>query len=261
MHVRSTILALALGALPAVSAHASAEGTSVANAPHHTDWSLSALPGQSEPLPGTATLQFEGGKVYGSDGCNRYAGTYTSTGTEFSMGEYSIVTKKACTEPVMRLAEAFMAALRTSNGLLLAAEKMVLLDARGNALATFLPQPDALAGTSWHVTAYANGRNAMVGAKGGTRLTLNFEPRGKLGGSAGCHVYAARYTLDGKALDIGPTTVTGTSCTRPAGVMAREARYLKALASTASYRMQGDRLELRNRNGGLVVTLSATENP
>jgi acetylornithine/succinyldiaminopimelate/putrescine aminotransferase len=60
--------------------------------------------------------------VYGSDGCNRYVGTYTSTGIEFDMGQHTILTKKACTEPAMRLAEAFAAALRTANGLLLAAE-------------------------------------------------------------------------------------------------------------------------------------------
>lgn len=261
MHARLMIIAMALSAIPALSAHASTDASAPANTPHHTSWILSALPGQSDPLPTTATLQFEDGKVYGSDGCNRYAGTYTSTGTEFDMGEHTILTKKACTEPVMRLAETFTAALRTANALLLAAEKMVLLDAGGNALATFVAQPDALGGTSWRVTGYDNGKKAVVSVNTRTRLTLEFEADGKLGGSAGCNRYTARYTLDGKTLDIGPTTATRKSCTKPAGVMTREVRYLKALASAATYRLQGDRLELRTKGGALAVTLSAVEDP
>lgn len=261
MHARLMIIAMALSAIAPLSTHASTDASALTNAPHHTSWILSALPGRSEPLPTTVTLQFEDGKVYGSDGCNRYAGTYTSTGIEFDMAEHTMMSKKACTEPVMRLAETFTAALRTANALLLAAEKMVLLDAGGNALATFVPQSDALGGTSWRVAGYDNGRKAVVSVNTKTRLTLEFEAYGKLGGSAGCNRYTARYTLDGKALDIGPTTATRKSCTKPAGVMTQEARYLKALASTATYRLQGDRLEFRTKGGAVAVTLSAAEDP
>ena len=43
--------------------------------------------------------------------------------------------------------------------------------------------------------------------------------------------------------------------------MGQEAQYLKALATAATYRLDGDQLELRNADGALAVTLSAVGNP
>jgi len=56
-------------------------------------------------------------------------------------------------------------------------------------------------------------------------------------------------------------TATKKTCARPAGVMEQETQYLKALATAATYRMDGDRLELRTADGALAVTLSAAGNP
>jgi len=261
MQPRQLIIALALSVIPTLPTLASTDAPASTSTPNHTDWTLSALPGQSDPLPGRATLHFEDGNVYGSDGCNRYAGSYTSTGTEFSTGEHMALTKKACADPLMRQADAFLAALKAASAMMLAPEKMVLLDSGGTALATFAAQPNTLGGTSWHVTGYNNGKRAVVSVTAGTQLTLAFDADGKLGGTAGCNRYTSLYVIDGKNVGIGPVTVTRKSCGKPAGVMTQEARYLKALASAATFRLDGDRLELRTRNGALAVTLSAVEDP
>jgi len=250
-----TIVALAFATITMLPVHAAT------NAPFDTSWRLSALPGQPDPLPGKATLNFEDGRVHGSDGCNRFAGSYTSTGTEFRMGDDMMSTNMACPEPVMRQAETFLQALKTATALLLGSERLVLLDSAGNALATFTAQPNTLGDTAWVVTGFNNGKQAVVGVATGTKLTATFKADGKLGGSAGCNRYSALYTIDGKAISIGPLATTRKSCGSPAGVMTQEARFLKALSTAATWRMDGDRLELRTSKGALAATLSAASVP
>jgi len=43
--------------------------------------------------------------------------------------------------------------------------------------------------------------------------------------------------------------------------MEQEAQYLKALSTAATYRLDGNRLELRTTAGALAVTLSSADNP
>jgi heat shock protein HslJ len=255
MPVRSTTIALALAILTMLPAHAAP------TVPFDTSWRLSALSGQPDPLPGKATLNFEDGRVHGSDGCNRFAGSYTSTGTEFRMGDDMISTNMACPEPIMAQAEVFRQALKSASALMLGPERLVLLDSEGNALATFTALPNTLADTSWVVTGYNNGKQAVVSVAIGTKLTATFKADGKLGGSAGCNRYSGLYTIDGKAVSIGPLATTRKSCDSPVGVMAQEARFLKALSTAATWRMDGDRLELRTSKGALAVTASAASAP
>jgi heat shock protein HslJ len=260
MHVRLMIIALALSAIPMLPSHAATDSPpSAADSLDDTGWTLTALLDQPAPTPGKTTLHFESGKVSGSDGCNRYSGSYTFADNEFKVGPDMVSTKMACAEPLMQQATAFMSALTTATGLKMVADELVLLDAGGNELASLTAQNNALDGTTWRVTGYNNGKKALVSVANGARLTAEFKADGKLGGSAGCNRYTAAYTISGKSISIGPAAATRKSCPAPAGVMAQEARFLRALASAATYRFDGDRMELRTSSGALAVTLSAEE--
>lgn len=260
MHARLMIIALALSVGPALPGHAAEDTPASDDVLSGTSWTLSGLM-DLPPLPGKSTMHFENGKVNGSDGCNRYGGSYTFVAGGFKVGEDMVSTKMACDEAIMRQAEAFLAALRAASEVKMNAEELMLLDAGGNELAAFAAQSNSLDGTSWRVTGYNNGKQAVVSVSAGTRLTAEFNTDGKLGGSAGCNRYSAPYTISGKTLSIGPTAATRKSCAKPAGVMTQEARYLKALASAATFRLDGDRLELRTSKGALAVTMSAAGNP
>jgi heat shock protein HslJ len=137
---------------------------------------------------------------------------------------------------------------------------LILLDAKANTLATFTAQNRSLSGTSWRVTAYNNGKQAVVSVIIDSELTANFKADGNLGGSAGCNSYAATYKTSGKSINISQTAATKKMCTRPTRVMEQEAQYLKALATAATYRLDGDRLELRTALGALAMILSAAGN-
>lgn len=261
MHVRLMILALALSAVPMWPVQAATDAPPPADPLDDTGWTLSALLDQPAPAPEKSTLHFENGKVSGSDGCNRYSGSYTFADNEFKVGPDMVSTKMACAEPLMQQAAAFMTALTTATGLKMVADELVLLDAGGNELASFAAQNNALDGTTWRVTGYNNGKKALVSVANGTKLTAEFRADGKLGGSAGCNRYTAAYTISGKSISIGPAAATRKSCPAPAGVMTQEARFLRALASAATYRFDGDRMEMRTSSGALAVTLSAEEKP
>jgi heat shock protein HslJ len=122
----------------------------------------------------------------------------------------------------------------------------------------FIAQNTDLAGTSWQVLSYNNGRQAVVSVINGTTLTANFGQDGQLSGNASCNNYTAEYTTDGKgSITIGTIGVTMMMCVEPEGVMEQEQQYLAALTTAATYRIDGDKLELRTADGALAAQFIA----
>lgn len=233
----------------------------VSPAPEHPDlngtaWVLTALSGENPVARSTPTLQFEDGRVTGSDGCNRYSAPYTLTGATLEVSAKVISTQMACPPEVMQQAGVFLSSLTQARGYRVAGGKLELLSAEGAVLATFAAQAQSLAGTAWTVTGYNNGRQAVVSVLSGTSLTMAFAGDGKVAGSAGCNRYTATYTSAGQKLAIGPAAATRKMCARPEGVMAQEQQFLKALETVATARFEGERLELRTAEGQLAVTLA-----
>jgi len=261
MQNRLILITLAITVSLMLVGCATADSPNHANALNGTSWTLSDLHGQSVLSTRQVTMHFEKGMIQGSDGCNRFSTTYTATGGKFKAGENMVSTKMACPEPIMRQAEVFLSALIMASEYNMDTQTLILLDANGNALATFTVQSSSLGGTSWRVTGYNNGKQAVVSVVIGSELTADFKADGNLGGSAGCNSYFATYTTSEKSIKIGQAAATKKMCIRPVGVMEQESQYLKALATADTYRLDGDRLELRNADGALAVTLSAVGNP
>lgn len=220
-----------------------------------TAWVLSALPGQTLQ-PGTpATARFEGGRVQGTDGCNRYTAPYTRTGSTLQVGSRGASTMMACAPTIMKQAEAFIGALTGARSYRIEGGQLQLLSGSGAVLATFAPQSQSLAGTSWRVTGFNNGRQAVVSVLTGSTLTMAFSGDGKASGSAGCNRFTAGYTAEGQKLTFGPAAATRMMCAA-AGVMEQEQQFLKALETVATARLEGDRLELRTAADALAMTLT-----
>ncbi len=124
----------------------------------------------------------------------------------------------------------------------------------------FAAQPSALAGTSWVVTVYNNGREAAVGPLPETELTAAFDAEGRVSGSAGCNSYTASFTTtpDG-GISIGPAASTRKFCSAPEGIMDQETAFLAALASAATYQVRGDMLEMRTADDAIAVMFVKAE--
>ena len=237
----------------------SAACTSMTSAPDVPDldgtaWVLASLPGRSLVEGATATLQFEGGRASGTDGCNRYSTSYNADGSKLKFGAAGAATMMACAPAIMEQAHAFTSSLGKTSSHRVEEGQLQLLGPDGNIVASFAPQLLALADTSWRVTGYNNGRQAVVSVLADTQLSLSFAADGRVSGSAGCNNFMGTYTVSGSSLKLGPAATTRKLCAQP-DVMEQEQQFLKALESVAAIRQEGERAELRTADGALAVSL------
>ena len=228
-----------------------------------TRWVLAALGDDDNSLvsalPGVeATATFENGRVSGKSSCNQYGAAYTLDGHYLSITGHMMSTMMACPEPIMRQEQQFQAALQTAATYAINDSILTIADAAGEpALIMKAEIPATLIGTNWVARNYNNGKQAVVSILAGSTLTAQFSADGKITGSSGCNNYTAGYTLDGKRISIGPAAGTRKMCAKPEGVMEQESLYLTALPTAASYRIEGDLLELRTDAGSLVASYTA----
>lgn len=255
-------MAAVAGALLALAGCAAAPA-GVGTAPlEGTAWVVTTLPGRDLVPGSTVTLRLGAGEAAGTDGCNRYAAPYTLGGDRLEIdGARAVSTMMACPAPVMEQASAYLAALARTHGFRITGDRLALVTNAGELLATFRAGSGALDGTAWRVTGYNNGRQAVVSVLAGTTLTLAFAGDGQAAGSAGCNRYTAGWSGSGEKLGIGPPAATRRFCAAPPGVMEQEAAFLAALATVASARVEGGRLELRTASGALAVSLVADPGP
>jgi heat shock protein HslJ len=239
---------------PSVPTNPAAQPAGGAAALDGTSWMLTTLNGQPALKGTTVTLNFAAGKAAGSDGCNNYTGAYTADGTNIKFSEQMAATMMACPEPIMKQATAYMQALGQAATYKADAKQLTLYDAGGKELATLGAQSSDLAGTSWIVIGYNNGKQAVVSTMAGTELTANFGTDGMLSGNSGCNTYSAAYQIDGNKIAIGPAATTRMACEQ--AVMDQEQQYLAALSTAATYRIDGNKLELRTAAGALVATFT-----
>jgi heat shock protein HslJ len=219
---------------------------------------LATLNGQPALNVAPVTLSFENGKVSGSDGCNSYNAGYTATDTTLKINGPIAATMMACAEPIMTQAAAYTKALEQVATYQVDGAQLTLSDASGKELATFTAQSTSLAGTSWVATGYNNGKQAVVSVVANTEITANFGADGTLSGSAGCNQYTASYQTSGQNITIGPAAATRMACEQP--VMDQETQYLAALSTAATYRIDGNTLELRTADGALAATFQKASN-
>jgi len=225
-----------------------------------TVWVLSALTG-SELLPHRSlTLEFgDDGGFSGSDGCNRYHGKYGSDGASLHFAKPVAATRLACPHAASMQAQAYFAALDRVSDFRQEPHQLLLLDGMGRTVATYASQQTTLAGSAWRVTGYHDGKQANQGLRSvlaGTEITAHFGNNGRLWGSGGCNTYIADYDAEAPGISVGLPRMTRQSCADPAGVMEQERQYAIALQTAINYRFSGDALEMRDQDGGLVLTLT-----
>jgi heat shock protein HslJ len=219
-----------------------------------TAWVLAALAGRQVPGDSTVTLQFDGNRMSGSDGCNRFSGSYSATDTAFEVSSQLASTQMACAEETETEARAFLAALAGAKRYRLDGARLLLLSADGATLATMAAQSLLLMGTSWRATGINNGREAVESVLSDTLVTLSFGGEGDASGSGGCNHYSGHFEATGSRISIGKIAVTAMACADPPGVMEQEQAFLKALAAATTVRFEGQRLELRTSDGALAAS-------
>jgi len=258
LFIRCVVLATLWGASVALAGSPGPGGPEAASAAPltGTSWSLVSLGGLERWSGPAATLRFDAeGTLGGFDGCNSYQGTFRVDGSAIRMPGKMAATLMACAEPLASQASAFTQTLGRAASFAIDGDRLRLLDGAGQELAAFEAASLALAGTSWEVLGYNNGRQAVVSVLLGTRITARFGEDGRVTGSAGCNQYFASWETAAGTISIGMPASTRMSCPEPDGIMEQEVRYLEALHMAATFRREGEKLELRTVEGALAVTL------
>jgi len=216
-------------------------------------WVLSDLPGRTLVPGAAATIRFEADRAHGTDGCNRYSSKVTVSAGAIHFDARAASTQMACRQDVMDQASVFQGALLRANAWRMEGGQLQLLDGAA-VVATFAPQTKTLAGTSWRVTGYNNGKQAVASVLQDTTLAFAFTNDGKVEGTAGCNRFTATYASKDAALSFGPLAATKMMCAKPEKIMEQEQQFLTALGTVATARFEGDSLELRAGDGALAVS-------
>lgn len=220
-----------------------------------TVWNLISLNGQLLVPTTSITAEFsEDGKVSGSSGCNNYTANYEIDGSDISINTSpAAMTLMACPEPIMAQESAYLETLGTATTYEVNADTLTLFDATGEPVAIFSAVSQDLAGTSWEVISYNNGRGGVVSVTIGTQITAEFGETGELLGSAGCNNYFGPYETDGENISMGPFGTTRKACPEPEGIMEQETEYLAALETAATYKIDGLSMNMRTAEGSTVA--------
>jgi len=102
-----------------------------------TRWSLVSIGGSPVLASESTSMQFDKGRLSGSDGCNRYATSYTASASSLKIGPNIAGTRMACAPPVMEEAATFIGILGRAAGYRRSGDRMTLLDGSGRPLADF----------------------------------------------------------------------------------------------------------------------------
>jgi heat shock protein HslJ len=154
---------------------------------------------------------------------------------------------------------AYLKALESVASFELHGDRLTLRTASGAVAVEFsLSDSPDLSGTTWQLSLYYVGGDAVTSPLAGTTITANFTEDGKLTGSAGCNSYFAEYQVDGDSLSVGPVGSTKKLCMEPSGVMEQEAAFLVILETASGYQINGDTLILLDANGAPLAEFSTT---
>jgi heat shock protein HslJ len=217
--------------------------------------------GVAEPASAGITARFVDGTVSGTIGGVHYRADFTDGGSDLRVGPTS--TSGDVPEGPGRSYLALLGAVAAWRG---GESQLELLDEQGTPLLTFEPAPEVevrLVGR-WTVGSVPGSdgdegdRDRDDGAEEARRGDapspwLEIAADGGLAGHGGVNRFTAQMRTDGDRVYLTPLRMT-----RMAGdpeAMAAESALSDALGRVASYRLDGDRLDLRDQDDEVVVRL------
>lgn len=226
-----------------------------------TQWELISLNGQP-PLEGSGALVgfYADGYMEGTSGCNSFGVDYVIHGQEFQLAEIHR-TQFTCEEPsgIMPQDDAFFEALAQIAAYEATEDRLAFQDDTGATILVYAPKlppavDPALQGAEWALT-QLRGEELVAGSY----IQLTFRPDG-FGGFAGCNHYGGEYQAASEGiLQFGQAALTAMDCYEPEGVMDQEQAYMEALNQARAYRLDGDRLEIRDGDGEILLVYARQE--
>lgn len=234
-----------------------------------TRWRLTEMNGRGSLRRSGITLEFDRWRMLGESGCNRYGVDYSAHEGRLALAEGIprglLTTDAYCGPGLMRREDAYQNTLRSAKGYRLAGERLELMNADGETILPFermaeqpvepeatgtpspIPSRSELDGTYWLLTAIEDRKPLPESG-----ITLEFGG-GRMFGESGCNRYQSEYTARRGVLALAGHFGTTTMYCTPRALRLQENVYQGTLHSAAGYRLDDDRLELTNEDGGTTL--------
>ena len=129
----SRVVLVALATVLAGCATAEAPATLEGSA-----WQVTSIDGEATPRTDIYRMEFKDGRASGRFGCNRFSGTYTSTGTTLTLGP-TMSTRMGCPEPAGTHEREGLAVLQQEAQLVWAGSQLTISNTSGSIALERLP--------------------------------------------------------------------------------------------------------------------------
>ncbi len=189
-----------------------------------TYWKATELAGKPTPTEDAkreAHLVFQaGGRVSGSDGCNRITGTYDLKGTAVTFGQMA-GTLMACIDSSAEVERAFRNALKSASRMTIAGDRLDLFDATGNRVGSFTASAQAsvptntpaFAGRSWQLVKFQSSDGTTLTPDDRAKYTIEFVAGGQLTARVDCNRGRGTWKSSGpNQMEFGPLALTRAKC-------------------------------------------------
>jgi heat shock protein HslJ len=266
--VLASLLALSAEAATVQTPPLTPAGTRPLEGTHWRATELAGKPAPPQDAKREAHLVFQaGGRVAGSDGCNRITGTFERKGDAVKFGQMA-GTRMACVDTA-EIEQAFREALNSATRLTVLGDRLGLYDVAGKRLAAFTasaqtsspspppspppppspspsPSPSSsLEGTSWQLVKFQGGDGTTLTPDDRTKYTIKFGAGWRATARVDCNRGGGSWKSSGpNQLQFGPLALTRAQC--PAGSM--HDQIVKQWANVRSYVI---------KDGHLFVSLMA----
>lgn len=178
-------------------------------------------PTPSQDATREAHLLFQpAGRLSGSDGCNRFTGTYELKDGAVTFGQMA-GTQMACIDAPAEVERALRDSLKRAMRLTIAGDRLELFDAAGNRVATFTARVQAsapasaapLAGTSWQLVGFQGSDGTTLTPDDRAKYTIEFGDGGQLTARVDCNRGRGTWKSSGSSqLQFGPLALTRAKC-------------------------------------------------
>lgn len=241
------------GLVMAVALAGCGQGSQDPAALQEAQWTLSATSATEADLTKLGiSAQFDGTRMTGFSGVNSYTGEYeASTDGTFKAGPFAS-TMMAGPAKAMAAESAYMKLVEAAEKYKVEGDKLTLTTADGTTLTYDRAKAFDLAGSSWTVTGYNNGKEAVVGPVEGSELTLDFGTDDTVSGTGGVNRFNGPYESGDTSIKIGP--LMQTKMAGPEELMTQEQQYITALQNATEWEVANNVLTLRDNEGAMQVT-------
>jgi heat shock protein HslJ len=250
--MRVSVLAYACGVLLTASACAGAGESQDPTTLEGVEWHLVESSISSADLGAAGiTATFASGTISGFSGVNQYSGGYSAEADgAFSAGPLA-GTMMAGPEPLMNAESAYLKLLEDAEEFSVEEDRLTLTTGDGSTLAFEAAKAVELPGTTWTVTGFNNGKQAVTSPIIDSELTLEFGTDGQVSGSSGVNTFSGSFTATDDAIEIGP--LASTMMAGEPELMEQESQYVAALEASVSWKVVNGMLEMRDAEGATQV--------